>query len=144
MIKQFCFKRFNKSFLFTPIKCQTFLFDPQIGPHQVLPFRVRVDQGVMAKLRVLRIPRSSRITGASPSDCLESYLGQSFMMVLSLCRDAVSVFYCPRRLGRKKKRKRKREQKEKKKREKSRRKKEKKKKKEKSKSICKKKKEGKK
>ena len=31
--------------------------------------------------RVLRIPQSSCITGASPSDCLVSYLGHSLVVV---------------------------------------------------------------
>ena len=30
-------------------KCQTILFDQQIGPYQVLPPRARVDLGTMAK-----------------------------------------------------------------------------------------------
>ena len=48
---------------------------------------------------VLRIPQSSSITGASPLDRLKSYqdtLGGGF---LPFCRDAVSVFYSPSRLG---------------------------------------------
>ena len=40
---------------------------------------------------VFCIPQSSRITGASPSDCL----GHSFGGVLPLCRGAFSVFYSP-------------------------------------------------
>ena len=75
--------------------------------------------------RVLRIPQSSSITGASSSDCLVSYqdnrqrgsypfaemqLVYSIALadratrtliggVLSLCREAVGVFYSPRQLG---------------------------------------------
>ena len=49
---------------------------------------------------MLRIPQSSSITGTSPSDCLLSYPGYSFVGgVLPLCRDAVGVFYCLSRLG---------------------------------------------
>ena len=48
---------------------------------------------------VLRIPQSSSITGASPSDCLVSYLGHSLSGVLPLYREAVGVFYSPSRLG---------------------------------------------
>ena len=45
---------------------------------------------------VLCIPQSSRITGASPSDCLMSYPGHSLEgRVLPLCKDAVGVFYSP-------------------------------------------------
>ena len=48
---------------------------------------------------VLCIPQSSSITGASPSDCLVSYLGHSLREVLPLCRDTVSVFCSPSQLG---------------------------------------------
>ena len=34
--------------LSTEFKCQTVLFDPLIGPHQVLPLRARVDLGAIA------------------------------------------------------------------------------------------------
>ena len=43
---------------------------------------------------VLHIPQSSRI-GALPSDGLVPYPGHSLSAVLILCRDAISVFYCP-------------------------------------------------
>ena len=42
---------------------------------------------------VLHIPQSSSITGTSPSDCLVSYSGHLLEGVLTLYRDAVSVFY---------------------------------------------------
>ena len=50
---------------------------------------------------VIRIPQSSSITGASPSDCFVSYVicRTLFWGVLLLCRDAVGVFYSPNRLG---------------------------------------------
>ena len=49
---------------------------------------------------VLRIPKSSSITGTSPSDCLVSYPGYSLVGdILPLCREAVDVFYSPSRLG---------------------------------------------
>ena len=48
---------------------------------------------------VLHISQSSNITGASPSDCLESYPGHSLGGVLTLCRDAVFVFSSPSQLG---------------------------------------------
>ena len=44
---------------------------------------------------VLHIAQSSK-TGASPSVCLTSYTGHS---CLTLCRDAVSVFYSLSRLS---------------------------------------------
>ena len=48
---------------------------------------------------VLCIPQTSSIAGTSPSDCLVSYPGHSLEGVLPLCREAVSVFYSPSRLG---------------------------------------------
>ena len=43
---------------------------------------------------VLRIPQSSSIIGASPSECLVSY-PRHLLGGLPLCRDAVSVFSSP-------------------------------------------------
>ena len=48
---------------------------------------------------VLRIPQSSNITGASPSDCLISYLGHSLRYSLLLGRNAVGLFNYLSRLG---------------------------------------------
>ena len=47
------------------------LFDPYIGPYQVLLLRVRVDLGAMV------MKEYSSITRASPSDCLMLYPGHS-------------------------------------------------------------------
>ena len=44
---------------------------------------------------VLRIPQSSSMTEASPSDCLVSYPKHLLGVVLPLCRDAVGVFCSP-------------------------------------------------
>ena len=46
---------------------------------------------------ILCIPQSSSVTGASPSDCLKSYPGDSCVCrrVLPLDRVAVNVFYSP-------------------------------------------------
>ena len=43
-------------------------------------------------------PGSSSISGTSPLDCLLLYPGH-FWVVLPICREAVGVFYSPRRLG---------------------------------------------
>ena len=48
---------------------------------------------------MLRILQSSSITGTSPSDCLVSYPGHSFRVILPLCRSAVGVFFSPSRQG---------------------------------------------
>ena len=45
------------------------------------------------------IPENSSITGATPSDCLVLYPSHSLEEDLTLCRDAVGVFYSPSRLG---------------------------------------------
>ena len=47
---------------------------------------------------VLHILQIYSITGVSPLDCSVSYLGHSLAGVLTLCRDAVGVFYTPSRL----------------------------------------------
>ena len=48
---------------------------------------------------VLCITQNSSITGASPSNCLVTYPGHSWVGVLPLSRDAVSVFYSRSQLG---------------------------------------------
>ena len=40
--------QFNMSLVCTQFKCQTVLFDPLIGPYQLLPLWPRVDLGAMA------------------------------------------------------------------------------------------------
>ena len=52
-------------------KCQTVLFDPLIGPYQVLPPRVSEPERD-GNGGVLHIPLSSK-SGAEPSDSLMSY-----------------------------------------------------------------------
>ena len=47
------------------------LFNPSIGPYQVLPLRARVDLGAMAIEGYSAFPKA----GTSPSDCLVSYPG---------------------------------------------------------------------
>ena len=49
---------------------------------------------------VLRIPQTSYITGISPLDCLVTYPGHSLGEGgLTLCREAVGVFYSLSRVG---------------------------------------------
>ena len=55
--------------------------------------------GSDGKEGVLHISQSSNITGTLPLDCLMSCPGHSLGGVLPLCRDVISVFYCPSRLG---------------------------------------------
>ena len=49
--------------------------------------------------RVLGIPQILTITVASSSDCFVSYQDARWNGVLSLCRDAVGIFYSPSRQG---------------------------------------------
>ena len=65
----------------------------------MLPLLVQSRPGSDGNKGVFCIPQSSSIAGASPSDCLVSYLGHSLGGVLLLCREAVGVFYSPNRLG---------------------------------------------
>ena len=68
------------------------LFNPQIGPYQVLPFRPRVNLGAIA------MKGYSTFHKAPESDCLVSYPGHSLERFLPLYRDAVSVYNSPSRL----------------------------------------------
>ena len=61
MIKQFNFEaiQFSISHLFAlSLKCQTVLFDPEIGPYQVLLFQARVGLGVITMKRYSTFPKA--------------------------------------------------------------------------------------
>ena len=72
------------------LKSQIVLFDPYIRHYQVLPLRAQVNLGSDGNKWSLRIPQSSRITGASKSNFLMSYPEHS-LEGFPLCRDAISV-----------------------------------------------------
>ena len=55
--------------------------------------------GSEGKNGVIRVPRTSSITGASPSDYLVLYPWHSMGEFYPFCRDAVGVFYSPNWLG---------------------------------------------
>ena len=55
--------------------------------------------GIDGNKGALRISQSSYITKASPFDWLMSYPGHSLVRVSPLCRDTVSVFNGPSRMG---------------------------------------------
>ena len=83
-VKHFYFKQFCLTFIIylqcqsTQFKCHKVLFDPGIGPYQVLPLWTRMDRGAMKRQcneGILYISQRSSITKASPSDCLVSYPG---------------------------------------------------------------------
>ena len=61
--------------------------------YQLLPLQVRVDLGTMAMKGYSTFSKTSN-TGASQSDCLMSYLGNSLGEVLPINRDTVYIFYC--------------------------------------------------
>ena len=54
------------------------IFNPQIGPYQVLPLRDQSGPGSDGNKGYFRIPQSSSIAGTSPSNYLVSYTGHSF------------------------------------------------------------------
>ena len=55
------------------ISTQVVLFNPLIGPYQVLSFLAKEDLGEMAMMVYSEIPQSPRVTGTSPLDCLVLY-----------------------------------------------------------------------
>ena len=76
------------------------LFNPSIGPLSGATTPGQSEPGSDGNEGVLRTSQSSSITGTSPSDCLVSYPGHTLAgEVLPLCREVVSVFYSPSRLG---------------------------------------------
>ena len=82
----------NRTVLFLIIQFSiSHLFNLQIGRYQVFPLQARVDLLSNGNEEVLLIPQSTSITGASPSNCLVSYPGDSLEAVLPLCRDAVCI-----------------------------------------------------
>ena len=78
------------------------LFNPKIGPLSGATTPGQSGPGSDGNEVVLRIPQRSSIAGTSPSDCLVSYPGHSLGGGVPLCRDAISVFYSPSRLGQRK------------------------------------------
>ena len=61
------------SFVCTKLECQTFLFDPLIGPLSGATTLGYKRPGSDGNERVFRIPESCSITEGSPSDFLMSY-----------------------------------------------------------------------
>ena len=82
--------RLTVTILHQSICTQFVLFDPKIGPYQVLPFRVRVDPGAMKGYS--KFPKSSRLDCLNPGHW-------SLRVFLPLSRDAVNISYIPSRLG---------------------------------------------
>ena len=80
------------SFVCTQFKCRTVLFDPLIGPYQMLLLRVKMDLGPMVMKRYSIFPWSLAIR------LFNIILMTLDVGVLPLCRDAIGVFYSPTRL----------------------------------------------
>ena len=81
--------------------CSLVLFNPWIGPYQVLPFRARVDPGAMAIKGCSTFPKAPvslnltiRLFSIQSKPQLVLVVGG-----LHVFRGAVDVFYSPNRLG---------------------------------------------
>ena len=51
----------HQSFVYTQLNDQTVLFDPEIGPYQMLPLRARVNLGAMAMKGYTAFAKASAI-----------------------------------------------------------------------------------
>ena len=92
--------QFSMLFVCTRFKCQTVLLDPQIGPYQVLLLLLRVNLGVMA---MKGTPNFRKLLPYWNLTIwwFNKYAGHSLRVrVLTLCRDAVCLFYSHRTLVR--------------------------------------------
>ena len=70
------------------------LFNPYMGPYQVLPLRARVDLGAMAMKGYSTFPKLQHSWNLTIR--LFSVISRTLVRgVLPLCRGAVSVFYSP-------------------------------------------------
>ena len=79
-------------FVCSPFKCQTVLFDPEIGPYKVLPLQARVDLGVVRWRRTLNSQKFQHYW--SLTVWLFSVISRILIgEILPLCKDAVGVFY---------------------------------------------------
>ena len=94
--------QFSITHLFSLFKCQTVLFDQQIGPYLVPPLGARVDRSSNGNEGVLHIPKSSRAR-ASASGSFVSYLGHPFDEMRRVgsypTAEIHSAFYSPSWLG---------------------------------------------
>ena len=75
------------------------LFNPYIGPYQVLPRWAKVDLGAMTMKGCSAFPEDPALP--EPHHQIVKCISRTLMGkgVLPLCRSAVSVFYSPNRLG---------------------------------------------
>ena len=78
---------------------QLVLFNPLIGPYQVLPFRARMDLGAMAMKECSAFPKVSASLEPHHQIVQCHIQDTHWEGVLLLCSDAVAVFYSPSRLG---------------------------------------------
>ncbi len=93
----------SKEFLFQTIQfsisMQLVIFNKQIGPYQVLPFRARVDPGAMAMKGCSAFPKAT--ASLEPHhQIIQCHIQDTcWGGVLLLCRVAVGVFYSLSRMG---------------------------------------------
>ena len=81
--------------LLSQFKCQTVLFDPLIGPYQVLPLRVRVDIGTMAIKEYSTFPKPPALQEPHHQIVKRHQQDTHRGEVLPTDQDAVCVFYSP-------------------------------------------------
>ena len=72
----------NRSISKNKFKSQTALFDPEMGPYQVLLLRVRVDFGAMAMQEYCTFPK---VSGMEPHSYPEDSLGGGGLNPLLRC-----------------------------------------------------------
>ena len=80
------------------IRMQLVLFNPLVGPYQVLPFRARVDLRAIAVKGYSTFPKASALL-ESHHEIVCVISRTVVRVVLPLCREAAGVLYSPSRPG---------------------------------------------
>ena len=94
MLKQFYFKQFSLALVRSLV-----LFNPLIGPYQVLPFRARVNLGALAMKRYSAFPKAPASLEPYHQIVLCHVQDSRWGRVFPLNRGAVGIFYSLIRLG---------------------------------------------
>ena len=93
MIKQFYFKQFNLTFVYTQFKYEQFYLTNMTQLGAITPGQSR--PGSDGSEAVLHITQISNITGAAPSDCLVSYKRYLLESLNNLQRCSHCIHYSP-------------------------------------------------